>query len=174
MFTNLTINRAFATLFSVVIGFVLLFFTVPPHALIVALNGVFVGVMFSLSIAFFPLIRDILSGRDVYDRAQHMAFGIFTLIIAINVLVLNSVYFRSMGLDLPPSPVTALGRYLSICGMVMVVTAPDYNQPLFYGRDRRLLWASLIIGLITAVTIVTIQESDLCQTSTCIQLEQPQ
>lgn len=157
MFKDLTVNRALGTLFSIGLGYLFLFNLASMDTLIVFLNGAFVGTIAAIIVAFAPLMKNALSIGPAYSRVEQMALGIFVLIAAVVVLAFNSVYFRTLGTELPTTPVTALGRYLSICGMIMIITAPDYDQGLFYGRDRRLLWAALATGIVAATIIVLMQ-----------------
>lgn len=157
MFKSVALNTALVTLTSIFLGYVGLFFTVPMETLIIILNGAFVGTMASISVAFYPLIRDAIRMPEDFGRVQQLSLGIMILVVAICVLAFNSIYFRSMGVDLPTTPVTALGRYLSICGMVMMITAPDYDEGFFFSRDRRLLWSSLLIGVVFALVVILMQ-----------------
>lgn len=161
MFKDLTLNRAFGTLSLIATGYLFLFNLADMDTLIVFLNGAFVGTIAALIVAFTPLMRNALSVGSAYSRVEQMALGIFILIAAVVVLAFNSVYFRSIGTELPTTPITALGRYLSICGMVMIITAPDYDKGLFYGRDRRLLWAALATGIVIATIIVIMQSGPI-------------
>jgi hypothetical protein len=41
---------------------------------------------------------------------------------------------------------------------MLQVTAPDFGLGLFHGRDRRVLWASVTIGLLVAIVTITLQQ----------------
>jgi hypothetical protein len=144
-------------------GLVGLYFAVPPVHLVVILNSVLIGMLMSVAVAYSRLIWDALSGKGEWDRVRQMAIGIAILWMAYTLSTVNSVFVRaglsySMG---DPSFITIASRYGAIVAAVLQITAPDLGNPLFYGRDRKLLWLSFSVGAVTALAVLLLQGPSL-------------
>lgn len=118
--------------------------------MIVVLNGMFFGTMCAIVVAYWRLLTSSLFGGRPYDRVSHAAFGFFLLWVAYVPVVVVSVYLRSAGFDVNASYLTAFSRVVAIAAAIFQVTAPDFGYGVFYGRDRRLLWLGLAVGLVIA------------------------
>lgn len=133
-------------------------------SLIIVLNGVFVGSMASLIVAFWQLVYRTMLGQRPYDRVSQMTLSFVVFWIAYSGSVFISVYFRSAGM--PPANatvMTAFFRTLAIIAAVMQVTAPDFGLGIFHGRDRKTLWTSLLVGLAVALFMVYAQKEEILE-----------
>lgn len=144
-------------------GLLGLYFAVPPVHLVVILNSVLIGMLVSVAVAYSRLIVDALAGRGEWDRVRQMAIGIAILWMAYTLSTVNSVFVRaglsySMG---DPSFITIASRYGAIVAAVLQITAPDLGNPLFYGRDRKLLIVSAALGTATAAAVILLQGPSL-------------
>ena len=130
--------------------------------LIVLLNGAFGGSIAGLLAAFSPLLYSIFRNREPYTRAQEMAIGWFALWVAYVLVAYVSVWNRAIG-EVPPNPnyISALSRYVAVYAAIRQVSAPDYGLGFMYGRDRKILWASLAFGLVVATALWIIQDQAL-------------
>jgi hypothetical protein len=161
MLANLALSRVIVAALAISALYTLMVFTVDPVTLIIFLNGVFVGSMVAITVAYHRLLWFSLIGRGEYNRLRQMALGIAVGWAAIGISAFNSIYLRSLGVDIPSTPLTALTRFLSIVAAVMQVTAPDFGYGLFYGRDRRVTWIALAAGLGFAAVTVALQWNSL-------------
>lgn len=133
------------------------------NTMIVTLNGLFVGAIVSLSVAFGPLIWSLFRGKESdYRRAQELALGFFALWVAYVLAAYVSVWTRSIGeATSNPSYMSALSRYIAVYAAIRQVTAPDYGLGFIYGRDRKILALSLVLGAFTAIALWIIQDQAL-------------
>lgn len=144
------------------LGFAVLASTFSLNGLIVMLNGLFAGSIVGLLVAFGPLIWVLLRGKESPSRAQELALGFFSLWIAYILATYVSVWTRSIGEPTAnPSYVSALSRYIAVYAAVRQVTAPDYGLGFIYGRDRKILFAALGLGLLVAASLIIIQDQAL-------------
>jgi hypothetical protein len=157
MLANLALNRVFISVCVLAAVFFGLLAYVPPVPLIVGLNGLFVGCMVAVMVAYHRLIAGAWFGIGEYNRVRQMTLGFAVLWVAIFVGAANSIYLRSAGVDVPTTPLTAATRYLAVIAAVLQVTAPDFGLGLFHGRDRRVLWAAGLSGLVSAVATIFLQ-----------------
>lgn len=149
------------------IGFSVLALTIPLDSLIVMLNGLFVGAVAALLVAFGPLIWTLFGGKEAPSRAQELALGFFALWIAYLLTAYVSVWTRSIGeAAANPSYMSALSRYIAVYAAVRQVTAPDYGLGFIYGRDRKILIAAMGIGLVVAVALWIVQDQALLSSTT--------
>lgn len=143
-------------------GFAVLALVFNLNSLIVMLNGLFGGSIACLLVAFGPLIYSMVRGVEPATRAQELAFGFFALWVAYVLAVYVSVWTRSIGEPTTnPSYISALSRYIAVYAAVRQVTAPDYGLGLLHGRDRKLLWISLLVGVVVALALWVIQDQAL-------------
>lgn len=141
--------------------FALLAFLLPLKTLIVLLNGVFVGAAVSVLVAYRKLFWNSILGVLPYDRVRQMALGFALCWTAYVISVLASIYVRSTGGDPASLMIVAAGRYIAIIAAVLQITAPDFGLGLFHGRDRKMLFLSLGLGLFTAVVAIVVQVSEV-------------
>lgn len=158
MFKNLALNRVLYGIVFCTSLFFALRIIFPPVELIIFLNGIFAGSIVAILVAYYKLIWYALLGIGEYNRVRQMTIGFVVCWCAICVGASNSIYLRSMGADIPMTDLTAAARYLSIIAAMLQVTAPDFGLGLFHGRDRRVLWASVTIGLLVAIVTITLQQ----------------
>lgn len=134
---------------------------VPTNVLIIALNGIFIGTMFAISIAYGELMWDAIWGnKRKYDDVRQMVAAIFIGWAAYGISVASSVYLKAIDASGQALILTAAGRYLAVIAAVMQITAPNLGEPFFYGRDRKLLWAGVAVGLIVAVVLMLVQATN--------------
>lgn len=145
------ISAALAALFGLLVLYV------PLDSLVVALNSVFAGTMAAILVAYFPLLRNAILGVHPYDRVRQMTLGFFLCWLAYCIVVLSSIYVRSFGYDGTTSILTAASRYLAIVAAGLQVTAPDFGLGLFHGRDRKVLTAGIVSGLLVALVAIFMQ-----------------
>lgn len=128
-------------------------------SLIVITDGAFGGAIAALLVAFGPLLYNTLRNVEPYSRARQMTLGWFALWLAYVLAAYVSVWNRAIG-DPPANPnyISALSRYVAVYAAALQVTAPDFGLGLFSGRNRKILWASIIIGLIVAAVIWVAQD----------------
>lgn len=125
--------------------------------LIILLNGLFVGSIVSVVIAYKELIWQAVVGVGIYDRIRQMTLSFFLQWCVIIIGALTSIYIRALDLPSPVFTSVALMRYLSVIAALLQVTAPDFGLGLFHGRDRKVLSVSLSVGFIVAIIFVLIQ-----------------
>lgn len=156
---SLTSNRVFGWGIFAFALYAILRNTVPLPTLAVLLNGVLFGMGFALLIAFARLIWvSIFGAGNSFDRANQYALGDAILWISVFIGLTSSVYLRTIGEA--PSTTTELliiQRYLAIFAAIVQITAPDFGKSIFYGRDRRVLLGSGLIGLLVAAIVVWLQ-----------------
>ncbi|MGO8269287.1 hypothetical protein ACC862_24300 [Rhizobium ruizarguesonis] len=157
MLANLAINRVITGALALSALFFGLVSAVDPVTLIVFLNSLFVGAMVAIIVAFHRLIIGAAFGFVEYDRVRQMTLGFAVVWAVVALSAANSIYLRSAGYDIPANAITAAGRYLAIVAAVLQVTAPDFGYGLFFGRDRRVLWAGFGLGSMAAVLAVWLQ-----------------
>lgn len=157
MLANLALNRVFIGGCALAAIFFGLLAYVPAVPLIVGLNGLFVGCMVAVMVAYHRLIIGAWLGIGEYNRVRQMTLGFAVLWIVVLLGAANSIYLRAKGVDIPTTPLTSATRYLAVIAAFLQVTAPDFGLGLFHGRDRRVLWTAGISGLVSAVATIFLQ-----------------
>jgi hypothetical protein len=130
-----------------------------PSTLIMTLNALFIGTMASITVSYGGVLVPAIFGRKPYDDVRQMAIGILFVWTAYSLSVLSSVYIHASDIPREAFLATAAGRWLAINGAIIQITAPDFGNALWYGRDRKLLWAGLGIGAMFAVATYWLQEA---------------
>lgn len=153
------VNRVIISAAGLVALFLAMAYTIPIDLFIVLLNGVFVGAMAAISIAYWPLVKNAILGVRPYDRVRQMTIGFVLCWFAYIMSVSVSIHFRSADIDVQSSLLTAAGRYAAVVAAIMQVTAPDFGLGLFHGRDRKVLYTGIGVGLMVALGIIVMQES---------------
>lgn len=156
-----TTKFALAYFAAYVIGFLLLRTYIAADALIVLLNGFFVGSIFSAFVAFFPLMRGAFLGRLKYQDAGQFSLGLFMLLLGITFGVAASIWVRGTGGIVTSLTLTALARYTVSHGLLLLVYAPDFGLGLLAGRDRKITAVALAVGFIAAVATIYVQAVEL-------------
>lgn len=128
------------------------------ETLIMTLNALFVGVMFSITVTYGRVIFPALIGRSQYDDVRQLTFGLMLCFAAYGLSVYNSIYIRAADMLVTTLFATALQRWLFINGAIIQITAPDLGKGMFYGPDRKWLWVGLLAGLFAAFVTYYIQE----------------
>lgn len=145
------------TLLSVA-AFLVLSWRLPPDKLIVTMNSLFIGSMVAITVAYGRIIINSVRGRMSYPDVQQLVIGILMSAGAYGITVMSSVYVRANDMPATTLFITAFGRWLAINGTIIQITAPDYGEGLFFGRDRQLLWFSLATGAAFAIATFIIQD----------------
>jgi len=158
MFKSLALNRVLWASAGLVAVFVALQQLLDPNLLMSILNGLFAGAVVTIVAAYYRLIWAAVRGDGEYDRVRQLTLGLFLLWVAIVVNLGVSIYARST--EYQPATYTgaALARYLAIIAAVLQVGALDISFALFHGRDRAVLWACLVLGVVVAVTAIAVQQ----------------
>lgn len=161
MLTSLISNRVAIGIFALAALFFGLVTYCDLETLIIVLNGVFVGSMVAIVVAYHQLILGAALGIGEYNRVRQMTIGFAVMWTVICLSAGGSIYARSRGAELTTPMLTAAIRYLAIIGAVLQITAPDFGLGLFHGRDRKTLWAGFILGLATAIAAMLFQDRSL-------------
>lgn len=144
--------------FAVLAPFVILRAFIAPAPLIMVLNGLLVGSLVAVLMAFWPLLRDTIKGLDPFTRAEQMTLSFILKWVVIALGVSTSIYSRTADLPVISFTTVALARYLAIIAAIMQVTAPDFGLGLLETRDRKRMAASLIVGFFCAVAVILLQD----------------
>jgi hypothetical protein len=131
-----------------------------PH-FIILLNGIYAGTLAAIVVAYWKILSHSVLGTSPYNRVRQMTLGFFAGHMAFALTVAVSVWLRSAALDVNNTTMTALARYVAIIAGVLQVTAPDFGLGIFHGRERRTLYASMIVGLTVAVGVTMAQENEI-------------
>lgn len=161
MLTSLIGNRVAMGIFALATLFFGLVAYSDLETLIIVLNGIFVGAMVAIVVAYHQLILGAALGIGEYDRVRQMTIGFAVMWTVICLSAGGSIYARSRGAELTAPMLTAAIRYLAIVGAVLQITAPDFGLGLFHGRDRKTLWAGFLLGLVTAAAAIVFQDQSL-------------
>ena len=136
---------------------------IPTPTFIIVLNGAYIGTMFAITIAYGELMTQSIFGygdRRKYDDIRQMVIGLFLTWLAYGMSVSSSVYLRAADQSGQALVFTAAGRYVAIIGAIMQITAPNLGEPVFSGRDRKLLWAGVAAGLLLASILIFMQATN--------------
>lgn len=155
------VNRVLLGTIVFTLGFVGLASIVPVDLLIVLLNGIFMGCVAAIAVAYWPLVMNAVLGVRPYDRVRQMTLGFALCWSAYIISVMLSVYLRSSDAMFTSSMFTAVSRYVAVIAAVLQVTAPDFGLGLFHGRDRKVLYTGVSVGLAVAVFIVLAQQMSI-------------
>jgi hypothetical protein len=134
---------------------------VPPMTLIILLNGLFIGAVASVFVAYHELILGSIFGVEKYNRVQQMTVSFFVMWSVLAFSACLSAYNRSIDWPLAVPTGTVALRYLSIIAAILQVTAPDFGLGLFHGRDRKMLWVASLTGIIVAIAAIFFQDRNL-------------
>lgn len=127
---------------------------VPTPVLIELLNGLFLGLAFSVSVVFAPLLWRAIKVKR-FDRVAQLTVGIILTWISLALSRLASVV--GVIVDRPGSMVgshiVGLAAYLAVLGGILHITAPGmFEDRLQYNRG--ILVFAFVVGLgIAAATI---------------------
>ena len=147
--------KALSRLIAVVLGFWALYavfrFTISARDLMLILNGVCVGALVSIGVAYGPLVWRAIAGDEPLDNARVMAIGFAALWFAIGTSIANSLTVLHV------TEIGLLVRYQIIMAAGLQVFAPDLGFGWLYGRDRRTFIGASIVGLLTALGILYMQ-----------------
>lgn len=149
-----------------VLFFGLAFLALPLNDLIIVLNGMFAGSLVAFVYAFWGLIVNAFNRYSPYTAKRQLMWGIVLMWLAYVVSVASSIELRASGVDgaaLNSSYLIAISRASAIMGIFFQVTAPDFGLPMFYGRDRKVLWSGLIIGFAISVFMIYAQVNDILE-----------
>lgn len=129
-----------------------------PSQLIVLFNGAFIGTMFAITIAYGELLWQAVTGRKrQYDDVRQMTIGMFGIWVAYGIVVSSSTYLIASDGNGQALLLSAMGRFVAIISAILQITAPNLSQPLFYGRDRKVLWVGVSCGIAVAICTIAIQ-----------------
>lgn len=158
MLTKLaTSNVVLYALISAVVLFGLLAW-VDLYDLITILNGVFIGTMLSITVAYGPLFwRALIGDKSVFPDARQLIVGYFGAWLAYGLVVYGSTHTHVSDLPTTPLVETAVSRYIAIISAVVQITASDYGKGVFYGRDRKVLWWAIGAGLFAGLVVIILQ-----------------
>jgi hypothetical protein len=151
------VHKALALLAAFVVAAIIF----PPAVLVEMLNGLFIGVLFTVTVVYRKLIADSFTNYMLYTRVQQFAIGCALTWVAIACARFASIYFRSNGgtsqiaaLDY----VTAFGIYTAVCAGYMQITAPGWDDGYMHGRDRFTLVMASAVGIAIAFFVFWVQE----------------
>ena len=161
MLISLIANRVAIGIFALATLFFGLVAYSDLETLIIVLNGLFVGSMVAIVVAYHQLIIGAAFGIGEYNRVRQMTIGFAVMWTVICLSAAGSIYARWKGAELTAPMLTAAIRFLAIVGAVMQITAPDFGLGLFHGRDRKTLWAGFLLGTATAAAAILFQDRSL-------------
>lgn len=167
LFNFRPVNRVIVSILAAAALFFMLLVVMPLPQFIVILNGIFAGTMAAIVVAYWRLLWNAVLGIRPYDRVRQMTLGFALCWTAYVLGVMVSIYLRSAGAEINTSVLTAASRYVAIIAAMLQVSAPDFGLGLFHGRDRKVLTASVTVGLLVAVVIM------LAQTETVLAEQSP-
>ena len=148
------LNRVIMATILAIALFAALSATTPVSEMIILFNGIFAGTMAAITVAYWRLLLNAVIGIRPYDRVRQMTLGFALCWLAYVLGAAASIYFRSSGIDVNSSPLTAASLYVAIIAAVLQVTAPDFGLGLFHGRDRKVLATGIFVGLIVAMVVI--------------------
>ncbi len=142
-------------------GLAFLFALGPVQDLITLLNGILAGSLFGILFAYWRLAIATVVGAPPFDRARQYALSVFILWIVIAVLVFGSIWTRSSGVWTPPYFYAVAIRYGAIIAAWMQVTAPDFDEGFFSGKDRKVLWTAVLISTVSSLFFIFAQDQTI-------------
>lgn len=154
-------NRVMLAAILLSVGFIGLATILPLGSLIIVLNAAFAGSAAALVVAYWTLLKNAVLGVSPYSRVRQMTLGFALCWVAYTLTVSFSIYARSSGFDVNSSYVTATSRYIAIIAAILQVTSPDFGLGIFHGRDRKMLWTCLAIGLAVAALAIGFQDYEV-------------
>lgn len=152
------LNRVILSTGAAVALFAALSAATPLPEMIILFNGIFAGTMAAIAVAYWRLLLNAVLGIRPYDRVRQMALGFALCWLAYVLGVSVSIYLRSAGADVNSSLLTAASRYVASIAAILQVTAPDFGLGLFYGRDRKMLVAGVVVGVAVAGFMIFAQD----------------
>jgi len=159
MFRSLARNgRMQLAIVGLTAGFFALRAALHPSLLMSILNGVFAGSVVTIIAAYYRLIVAAIRGDGPYGRVQQMTLGLFLLWVSIVVNVGVSIYARSTEIYTATYTAAAAARYIAIIAAVLQMRSLDYAYALFHGRDKAMIWTSLVLGAAVTVTTIVLQQ----------------
>lgn len=158
MLTGLILNRFLWLSAGLLALFFVLQETLTTTTFMNALNAVFAGAVVTILAAYYRLIWSAVRGEGDYDRVRQLSMGLFLLWVSIVMTVGVSIYARTSDYYITTYAASAASRYVAIIAAFMQVNALDYGFALFHSRDKRMLWASLILGIAVMVVTFVFQE----------------
>jgi hypothetical protein len=145
-------------LIAIIGGFSLLYNVFTANELIVLLNGLLVGSLVSIAVAYRTLLWEAIAGDiENYTRYKQMTLSIFLQWLVIVIGVSSSIYIRAIDLPTTAFTLVAFARYLAIIAAILQVTSPDLGHGAFFGRDRKVLALSFGIGASVALFLIYVQ-----------------
>lgn len=129
----------------------------PTRILVAVMNGLFLGMVVSVSVVFAPLIKRAVLLRD-FDRVAQLTIGIFlswtSLIISRSVNTYGKIFDKPG--EAAGSGMVAVAAYLAILGGILHVTAPGMvDDKLKYNKG--LLALAAMVGAVAAAVAIWLQ-----------------
>lgn len=134
---------------------------VPDRFLVQVFNGLFLGVVGTVTVVFFPLFWRAIRVRE-FDRVSQLTIGIiltwFSLILSRSVSAL--IEATDEATRLTAAPVIAFAAYLAILGGILHITAPGMVEQK-WKYNKRILAFGLFVGAIIATVTIIVQRDGL-------------
>jgi hypothetical protein len=140
------------------VGFAALLVVFPILDLIIVLNSLYAGSLFGIIVAYWRLIIATVAGSPPFDRARQYALGVFILWAAYSGTVLISIYVHASGIATPTYLMIIASRYAAILAAWLQVTAPDFGEGFFAGRDRKVLWIAVALSIAASMVLIIAQD----------------
>lgn len=135
--------------------------TVPDRFLVQVFNGLFLGVVGTVTVVFFPLFWRAIRVRN-FDRVSQLTIGIiltwFSLILSRGTSALIEATDEATRQH--AAPVIAFAAYIAILGGILHVTAPGMVEDK-WKYNRGLLAFGLFVGFIIAAVTIIVQREGL-------------
>lgn len=131
----------------------------PLETVIIILNGIFFGGLVSIILIYGDVIIRAIRG-DLPDYGadfRQMVVSMLGFWLAIGLFIGTSIYLYSTDGSHNVMLVSAIARLIAIVSAAGQITAPNLGHPIYYGRDRKLLWVSMGTGLMASFVIIALQ-----------------
>lgn len=151
------LSRAMVVSFAIIGAFAMFTYAFKPNDLIVLLNGLLVGSLVSVAFAFSRLMFYAVFDGDQYTRSRQYAIGVMLCWVVIAIGTSVSIYVNAINLPVPVFLAVAFARFLAIIAAILQVTSPDFGLGVMYGRDRKMMYLSMVIGAAVAFAAIVAQ-----------------
>lgn len=143
------------------VGFVALLITLPARVVVDLMNGIFLGVVGSVMVAFFPLIVRFLDSKT-FDRVSQLTVGIVTLWVVVIVGRVMSVIINATGPEMREKllPYIACLAYVGVVAGVLQLSATGTVDGQ-WRYNRGLVAAAVAFGVTVACVAIYVQRVGL-------------
>jgi 4-amino-4-deoxy-L-arabinose transferase-like glycosyltransferase len=135
--------------------------TIPNRFLLEVFNCLFLGVVGTVTVVFFPLFLRAIRVRE-FDRVSQLTIGIiltwFSLILSRGVSV--AIQATDEQTRLAATPLIAFAAYIAILGGILHVTAPGMLEGK-WRYNKGILAIGLLVGAVIATVAIILQRNGI-------------